>query len=1044
MGRISSNIGLITGLPITDTVDQLMGIAARPRDLLTGRTQDLQSQQIAVTGLSARLQTLKFDLTKLSVSDPYQAREVSSQDESAIIATLVSGGQPPVSEVQVRPVQTASSQQLVSQRFSSLDDIEFSGTLSFGFGGFVDKGISLDDLNSGAGVARGQIRITDLNGSSAVIDLNFARTVDDVLNAINADTTINVTAEVDGDALVLKDNVGGTSTLTVQEVAGGTTAADLGLDDINTTSSEATGTDRFTLHAGTNLTQLNDGNGVRITDSTTSIDDLVITLADGTSAGVDLSGSATLGAVITAIQDDTDFSGKVTAAISADGNRLELTDLTNGGGTFAVSNGVLGTTADDLGLTEAANGSVVTGRRLVSGLRDTLLSSLQGGKGVGTLGVIKIIDRDGDQRTVDLASAETLNDIVDLINTSSGSVDVSASINKVRNGISLVDSSGGSGSLTVESSDATNSAEALNLVIAAQVNTVNSGTLNRQTLSESTLLSSLGGGAGITASDISITDTNGKTVPIDLNAATAEAKTLGDVIDAINAAVTNTGLGVHARINDHGDGILIVDTVDGDGILGVKDLGGTLAQDLNLTSASTTVTINDQATKVIDGTSSYSVDLSDLSGGANSISLSSLNDGAGIDFNDFKITDSTGKSLVLDLNGTDSGISTVDQLIDKINERAATLNVKVSARVNSAGTGIQITDTAGGSEKLTIENVGNSSAATDLKIEGVATASTIDGSGLFSTQSASLSVLDTVATRINDLDSGVIASTFFDGIGYRLTLSVNQTGVANEILVDSGTSDFKFSETAKARDALLVLGENKVAGSGVLVSSTANDFESIINGVDLTIVAASDDPVTVTVKSTDTDIVSTVEGFIASYNSIRNELQTLTDFNSDDFTTGLLFGTNEALRVDTTLSRLATNRYFGVGSFTSLEQIGVSVDDEGELVLDKTKLKEAFADNPTSLQTFFTDETNGVAAKFNAAIDRLSGAENGLLTNRVDALQSSIDSNSLRIERFTEQLDLQRERLLLHFFQLESVIASLQQSQTALSALQPIAPLGSA
>ncbi len=123
MGRISSNIGLITGLPITDTVDQLMGIAARPRDLLTGRTQDLQSQQIAVTGLSARLQTLKFDLTKLSVSDPYQAREVSSQDESAIIATLVSGGQPPVSEVQVRPVQTASSQQLVSKRFSSLDDI---------------------------------------------------------------------------------------------------------------------------------------------------------------------------------------------------------------------------------------------------------------------------------------------------------------------------------------------------------------------------------------------------------------------------------------------------------------------------------------------------------------------------------------------------------------------------------------------------------------------------------------------------------------------------------------------------------------------------------------------------------------------------------------------------------------------------------------------------------------------------------------------------------------------------------------------------------
>ena len=60
MGRISSNIGLITGIPITDTVDQLMQIAARPRDLLTSRTESLQSQQLAITSLSSRLLGIQF------------------------------------------------------------------------------------------------------------------------------------------------------------------------------------------------------------------------------------------------------------------------------------------------------------------------------------------------------------------------------------------------------------------------------------------------------------------------------------------------------------------------------------------------------------------------------------------------------------------------------------------------------------------------------------------------------------------------------------------------------------------------------------------------------------------------------------------------------------------------------------------------------------------------------------------------------------------------------------------------------------------------
>jgi flagellar capping protein FliD len=81
--------------------------------------------------------------------------------------------------------------------------------------------------------------------------------------------------------------------------------------------------------------------------------------------------------------------------------------------------------------------------------------------------------------------------------------------------------------------------------------------------------------------------------------------------------------------------------------------------------------------------------------------------------------------------------------------------------------------------------------------------------------------------------------------------------------------------------------------------------------------------------------------------------------------------------------------------------------------------------------------------KIAAVVDRLAGADESMLAARSDSLQDSIASNEKRLENFATQLEKQQERLLLQFYQLESIIAKLQQSQSALAALQPIAPLGS-
>ncbi|MEM9353553.1 MAG: flagellar filament capping protein FliD [Planctomycetota bacterium] len=1027
MGRITSNVGLASGLDIQSTVDQLMQLNAIPRDNLFNRTEALKSEQVAVTTLSARLATVQFDLGKLNSTSLYSSRQVVSSNESVLSLSVDSDATPPVGSFSVRTVQTASSQQLVSQRFDA-DDIDLgTGSFSFGVGGFVDEGASLDSIRSGEGFDRGQIRITDRSGESAVIDLSTARSVDDVLDAINLQTEINVTAAASGDAFVLTDGTGGSGNLTVQEVSGGTTAASLGLDAIDVAADQATGSDIFDLYSGTKLSELNDGNGVRIVEGT---DDFTITVSDGTEIDVDLSGDKTLGDVIASIEAavEEQGAGKLTAAIGT-GDRLVLTDATTGSGELTVTSNV-GSAAAELGLTGPASGNTLTGDALASGLKDTLLSSLNGGAGFDQLGAIDI---NGTQ--IDLSTAETLGDVVDLINASG--VAAEASINAQRSGIAITATGGGTLSIQ-NAGDSTNTADSLGIATTAATAAVDSGALDRQTLSEATLLASLDGTDEFLLGDIRITDSSGAVGVFDLNTEGNEALTVGDVIDRIN---NDGSVGVTAAINSTGDGILLTDTAGGTGTLGVSDINGNVAERLNLTGASTTVDIEGTPTQVIDGTRRYTVDVTDLESSATSLALSSLKDGAGITLDgDIIITDSAGERLALDLNGSDSGIKTVGDFIDLINSKASQQGVGVTASIDETGTGIAITDTAGGDDDLTVADIGGSVAAS-LGIAGETEDGAIQSTGLFSAASAGQNALENLVDRVNELNAGVTASVIADNGGFRLALTVDEAGAGNELLLDLGGTALEFEELISAEDALIVYGESALPGSGLLLASETNTFEDVISGVTLTVNTVSDEAVEVNVTESDTDLISAANDFVESYNVLRSELDELTSFDEVDLTTGLLFGSGEALRVESVLGRILTDRYLGLGGIASLEQAGISLDADGKLSLDQSKFSEAFSENPDSLRSFFTDEAGGFVASFSEAIDQLAGAENSLLTNRSDSLQQTITSNEERIGTLDSQLERERERLTLEFIQLETIIASLQQDQNALESLQPIAPL---
>ena len=121
----------------------------------------------------------------------------------------------------------------------------------------------------------------------------------------------------------------------------------------------------------------------------------------------------------------------------------------------------------------------ITGRRLIAGLKDTLVSSLHGGQGVGVLGQINITNRNNVASSVNLAAAETLGEIVAAINNQA--TGVTAAINTARNGIVLTDTTGATASnLIVADGDPTTTATDLERSANAATTRKNSGSLDRQ------------------------------------------------------------------------------------------------------------------------------------------------------------------------------------------------------------------------------------------------------------------------------------------------------------------------------------------------------------------------------------------------------------------------------------------------------------------------------------------------------------------------------------------------------------------------------------
>lgn len=399
----------------------------------------------------------------------------------------------------------------------------------------LTSGTQLADV-SGArlkGVTVAPISIAD-GATTLTVDLSRATTIGDVVTQINAAlSSAGLTSSVSlaGKSIVL--NAGATSNLSISDIGSGTAAADLGI-----AASAAAGT----AVAGAALKS-------RITDLTpiaalaggAGIDPAGLQIVNGTtSATISLAGLNTVQDLLNAINGS---GTNVRAEIKADGTGLNLFNPLSGSPLGVGENG--GQTADQLGLRSLNTATNIADFNLGAGVTPI-------GKTVGgPTGSLIVTRTDGTTFSVKVDNVKTPAQLAAAINAASGGT-VTAAVGTSSNSLTLTDTTGGSGNVSVTNgSDYVSNGTDLGLF-----RTGTGATLAGTPITFST-------------DDFRVTRRDGTSFTVNM----LGAVTVQDVLTRINTADGNTGANaVGATLNATGNGIALTDASVGAGALSITAL----------------------------------------------------------------------------------------------------------------------------------------------------------------------------------------------------------------------------------------------------------------------------------------------------------------------------------------------------------------------------------------------------------------------------------------------------------------------------------------
>ncbi|PFG11739.1 flagellar filament capping protein FliD [Marinobacter sp. LV10MA510-1] len=314
--------------------------------------------------------------------------------------------------------------------------------------------------------------------------------------------------------------------------------------------------------------------------------------------------------------------------------------------------------------------------------------------------------------------------------------------------------------------------------------------------------------------------------------------------------------------------------------------------------------------------------------------------------------------------------------------------------------------------------------------------------------------LEGIADAINGAKAGVSAGIVDTGNGYRLVMSSDESGSANEASISaadsdgnntdsSGLSQFVFDdavsnmkETVPAQNAILDV-------NGIEVTRSSNTVDGVVDGVAFNLKDTGVSVVKITQDAA--EVAGRVQAFVDRFNALQDQIKSVSGFNLGSEQGGVLSGDSAIRGIQNDLRQMLTSVPPGLESspVRMLADIGIKTEvSTGKLEFDEIKFQEQLEANPDAMTALFAESEagDGIARQMVDSVETFL-AGGGALAIRTEGLSKTLQ----RIE--DDRIDLgdriasYEERLIKQFSAADQVISRIQSTgsyvQQQLAALMP-------
>jgi flagellar hook-associated protein 2 len=310
------------------------------------------------------------------------------------------------------------------------------------------------------------------------------------------------------------------------------------------------------------------------------------------------------------------------------------------------------------------------------------------------------------------------------------------------------------------------------------------------------------------------------------------------------------------------------------------------------------------------------------------------------------------------------------------------------------------------------------------------------------------STLNGIRDAINNADIGINASIINDGSAtpYRLVLTSAATGTDSQISIsaqdtpDGGHAlsdllDYDSKARSGSLDQTVAARNAELQVNGIPITSQSNTVDGAIQGVTLSLSAVTSNPQSVSGTRDTGAVKSAISDFVKAYNNYHSIAAQLTAYSGADASkNGVLLGDSTARSVANRLSSALNTFLPGGDRYSSLAQIGVSLQKDGTMAIDDKTLSQALDNHLGDVAKLLTGggDGQGVAGVFSTTLKQLDG-DDGLVQAAVDGTQQNINNTQEQMQRMQSSIDAAVDQYRQQFQQLDSIMASLNSTQSYLT-----------